>query len=73
MYRAAYHLEQMGIRKLLPKHGLEKSAEHKERIRRIQDGLDTLTHDALSNLCTEFLEEAYQIVPDIMLNQPETV
>lgn len=73
MYRAAYHLEQMRIRKLLPKHTLEKSAEYKERIHRIQDGLDTLTHDTLSKLCTEFLEEAYQFIPDIMLNQPEAV
>ena len=63
----------MRIRKLLPKSVLEKSTELEERILRIENELDTLTHDALSEVCTEFLQEAYQNFPDIMRNQPESV
>ena len=73
MYRAVYHLNQMRIRKLLPKSVLEKSTELEERFLRIENELDTLTHDALSEVCTEFLQEAYQNFPDIMRNQPESV
>ncbi len=71
MYRADYHLDKMRIRKLLPQHALEKSAEYKERIRSVLQQIDTLTHDDLSTLCTEFLKEAYQVVPDIMRYQPD--
>ena len=73
MYRAGYHLEQMRIQKLLPKNMIKKATEFKKRILRIENVLDTLTHDALAKVCTEFLEEAYQNFPDIMRNQPEAV
>ena len=63
----------MRIRKLLPKSVLKKSTELEERILRIENELDTLTHDALSEACTEFLQEAYQNFPDIMRNQPKSV
>ncbi len=73
MHRAVYHLDKMRARKLLPKHVLEKSAEYKERIHAVLQQIDTLTHDDLSTLCTDFLKEAYQVIPGIMRNQADAV
>ncbi len=66
MHRAAHHLDKMPFRKLLPQHLLEKSTEYKKRIYSVLQQINTLTHDDLSTLCTEFLEELYQVMPDIM-------
>ena len=73
MYRAAYHLDKMRIRKLLPKQMLAKTAEYKERIHSVLQQIDTITHDDLFTLCTDFLKEAYQVVPGIMRYQLDAV
>lgn len=71
MHRAAHQLDKMLICKLFPQHLLEKSTEYKKRIHSVLQQINTLTHDDLSTLCTDFLEEAYQVMPDIMRFQPD--
>ena len=63
-HRMSHQLENLKLRRLLPRPLLEKEKEYRNRIHHILEQVGVVQSDNLLKLCTELLDEVYKLVPD---------